>query len=73
MNSNIFIGLIAIVFGIFTLSMRLKGKTEKMSKLEGMRKLFGDKAANIIHLLGYSILPIFLGLALIIFSLIATT
>lgn len=66
--SNLFIGLIAVAFGAFTLLMRVQGKTDKFAKQERMKKIFGEKGANIAHIIGYSIMPMLLGICLIIFA-----
>ncbi len=48
----------AILFGIYTFYARVK-YPEKFGKLALMRKFWGDKAGYTIHVLGYSVFPIF--------------
>lgn len=56
---SILLGVFALAFGIYTLIQRQK-KPESFHKLIAMKKIFGDSAGNIIHLVAYGILPIFL-------------
>ncbi len=58
------IGLLGIVFGTVTLVLRFINP-EKLGKLEAMKKIFGEKAGNIVHLVSYSLVPIAFGLVLI--------
>jgi len=61
MNSYTILGILAIIYGIYTFYSRTT-KPEKLIKLKAMKQLFGDKKGNIVHLIGYSFLPILLGI-----------
>jgi len=54
------IGLLAITFGMYTWRVR-KNSPDKFSKLEPMKKFWGERRGNLIHVVGYTIVPIVFG------------
>ncbi len=66
---NLIFGIGFILFGIYTLIMRKKSP-EKFYKLEAMKKQFGEKKGDLIHLVSYAILPITLGIVFLFKELI---
>jgi hypothetical protein len=58
---TIVLGLLCIGYGIYTAIMRAKAP-EKFGKLEAMKKKFGDKTGQIIHIVSYTIVPILAGI-----------
>lgn len=60
------IGSLALLFGLYTLYLRLTGKIETFAKLEPMKNLFGSKLGGFVHLIAYTILPLILGLVLLL-------
>jgi len=62
------IGLFALLFGIYTLIVRMK-KPEKFGKLNVMKEKFGDKAGVVIHTISYTIIPIIAGILFIIIAI----
>ena len=66
MNFELVIGIFCIFFGILTLIGRIF-KIEKMfNKLNKMKEFWGDRAGSIIHFIGYTVIPIIIGIVLII-------
>ncbi|NDV46695.1 hypothetical protein D0T49_06505 [Paludibacter sp. 221] len=65
----IIIGVLAIVYGIYTIVIRTKNP-EKLTKLTEMKKRMGDKKAIAVHTFSYSVLPIIFGLVFIVSELI---
>ena len=61
---NLVLGILAIVYGIYSYVQR-KTAPENIEKLQGMIERNGEKMAHSIHLIGYTILPIFTGLLLL--------
>jgi hypothetical protein len=59
------IGLLALLFGICTLFIRMK-HPQTFSKLNAMKEKYGEKAGTLIHTISYTILPIIAGIIFII-------
>jgi hypothetical protein len=62
---NFILGVLAIVYGLYSYYQR-KVAPEKIEKLQSMIERNGEKMANNIHLIGYTILPIFAGVLLLL-------
>ena len=65
----IFVGVLAILYGIYTIIIRIKNP-QKLTKLTEMKKRMGDKRATITHTIFYSVFPIVAGVVFIISELI---
>lgn len=63
---NIIIGVLCLAYGICTLILRKK-KPESFSKLEAMKRAYGERTGYAIHFIAYSIMPILVGIAFIVF------
>jgi hypothetical protein len=53
-------GAVAFAFGLYTTILR-RTNPGKLSRLQSMKDLFGEKNGDIIHLVAYSIVPLFAG------------
>jgi membrane protein DedA with SNARE-associated domain len=62
---NFFLGLLAIGYGLHSYYQR-KVAPENIEKLQSMIERNGEKMANSIHLIGYTIMPIVAGLLLLL-------
>lgn len=62
---TILIGVAAVLFGIYTLVVRAKAP-EKFSKLEAMKQAWGEKGGLFLHIAGYTLAPIFVGISFIL-------
>ena len=60
--TSIVIGIAAILFGLYTAYAR-HSNPGAFRKLEPMKKFWGKKAGYWIHVFGYTVLPILIGLA----------
>ena len=67
---NLLFGIFATFVGFYSLYLWLTGKTEKFGKLEPMKKFFGEKMGKVVHILGYVLLPIIIGVTLLVMYLI---
>ena len=66
MDTNLVFGALALLFGVTTLLGRIFAPNSALfSKLEPMKKQFGDKAGNALHVVSYTVVPIVVGLVLI--------
>ena len=62
------IGTLAFVYGVFSIFIRMKNPS-KFAKLEAMKKLWGEKAGTAVHIIGYTIVPIIVGIVFIVSGL----
>jgi len=70
MNFNLLLGLAALGYGLYTLYVRAT-RPEKLPKLDAMKKQWGERSGTIVHVVGYTVLPIAVGVALIVGSLLS--
>ncbi len=61
---NFIVGVLAIVYGLYSFYQR-KTAPENIAKLQESIERNGEKMANTIHLIGYTIMPIIAGLMLL--------
>lgn len=62
---KLILGIFAIAYGVYTLIQR-KRKPESFKKLEPMKEAYGKKLGYAIHVIGYSAVPIILGILLVL-------
>ncbi len=62
---TIIIGFAFAAYGIFSGIMRVKNPGY-FKKLEPMKRAYGEKAGNIVHFIGYVLIPVLFGLVLIL-------
>jgi hypothetical protein len=60
---TVLIGIMSAWYGFYTLLLR-KYAPGKFKKLNTMKRIWGDKTGYMIHLVGYSVIPIVLGIVL---------
>jgi hypothetical protein len=65
---TICLGTAAAGYGAYTAWAR-KNKPEQLGKLEPMKRLWGERRGVIVHTVGYSIIPAFVGIILILSGL----
>ena len=63
---NLIIGIICLLYGLFTLYLRIFKESKGLGKLENMKMMLGDKLGTILHVFSYTILPICIGLYFIV-------
>ena len=60
------VALAALVYGLFTLIVKLAGKENYLLTLSLTKRLFGDKWGKILHYLFFTILPLLISIWLTI-------
>ena len=65
---TVLIGAVAVAYGLYTLYAR-KNSPGNFSKLDAMKKQWGESSGNTIHVIAYSVVPIIVGLVLIVAGL----
>ena len=63
--TTIAVGAFSIVYGIVVLAPRSRGRTAAFGKLAQLKERFGAEAGSRIHFIGYVVLPLVLGAALV--------
>ena len=64
LDFNLIVGVLAIVYGVYSFIQR-KVAPENIERLQTMIERNGEKMANSIHLVGYTIFPVITGLLLL--------
>ena len=59
-------GVLLIAYSLYVLALRIKGKNQKLWKLEPMKKFWGSQLGSLIHGVGYIAVPFVSGCVLII-------
>ena len=62
---TILVGVAAIAYGLYTAWAR-RAKPQQFWKLEPMKKFWGQKRGEWVHIIGYTIVPILIGIVLIL-------
>jgi len=62
---SVIFGVAAILFGVYTLLLRNKSP-EKLGKLGPMKKFYGEKKGQIIHIITYTVAPIVFGIIMLV-------
>ncbi|WP_420473033.1 hypothetical protein [Noviherbaspirillum sp. ST9] len=54
------VGGVALAFGLYNIALR-RTAPEKLSRLQAMKDLFGEKTGDTVHLLAYAVTPLVAG------------
>ncbi len=60
--AELIIGILALLYGLYTIYVRVSKDSKSWGKLERMKEVYGEKAGTIIHIISYTILPIAIGI-----------
>ena len=67
---TLIISIFALLFGLYTIYLRLFKNSKGLGKLDAMKKAYGEKAGIIIHILFYTVVPVAIGvLGIVAYSL----
>ena len=70
MNFNLLLGVAAILFGLYTAYVRAT-TPEKLGKLDAMKKQWGERGGTAVHIIGYTVVPIVVGVLLVASALMS--
>ena len=56
------IGILALLYGLYTIYLRVRKDSKAWGKLEKMKEVYGEKAGTVIHIISYTIVPIAVGI-----------
>lgn len=60
--AELIIGILALLYGLYTIYLRLRKSSKAWGRLEKMKEAYGEKAGAIIHIIFYTIVPIAVGI-----------
>lgn len=60
--AELIIGILALLYGLYTIYLRVRKDSKAWGKLEKMKEVYGEKAGTIIHIISYTIVPIAFGI-----------
>jgi len=61
---TVVVGIAAIGYGLYTAWAR-RTRPEQFKKLEPMKQFWGERAGPIVHIVGYTVAPIVIGIVLV--------
>ena len=64
MNFNLLLGVAAILYGLYTAYVRAT-TPEKFEKLDAMKEHWGERGGMAVHIVGYTVVPIVVGVILV--------
>ena len=56
--ASLIIGIVALLYGLLTIYLRVRKGSEGFSKLPKMKEAYGEKGGTIIHVISYTVVPI---------------
>ena len=60
--AELIIGILALLYGLYTIYLRVRKDSKAWGKLEKMKEVYGEKAGTIIHIISYTIVTIAVGI-----------
>jgi hypothetical protein len=68
MNLNLLLGVAAVLYGVYTAWVRARAP-EQFAKLDAMKKQWGERVGTAVHVVGYTVVPIVVGVVLVLKAL----
>ncbi|MGE0816807.1 MAG: hypothetical protein AB7O28_20295 [Vicinamibacterales bacterium] len=66
--TTVAIGLAAIGYGLYTAWAR-RARPVQLKKLDAMKHTWGEAGGHVVHVIGYTVVPIVVGVALVLSGL----
>lgn len=66
--TTVLVGVAAIAYGAYTAWAR-RAKPEQFKKIEPMKRVWGDTGGQVVHFIGYTLVPIIVGVILVLSGL----
>lgn len=60
--AELIIGILALLYGLYTIYMRISKNAKAWGKLDRMKEVYGEKAGSAIHIISYTVVPIAIGI-----------
>jgi hypothetical protein len=65
---TVLVGIAAIGYGLYTAWAR-RTRPERFRKLDPMKKFWGARGGQVVHIVGYTVMPIVVGIIFILIGL----
>ena len=59
---ELIIGILALLYGLYTIYLRVSKNAKAWGKLDRMKEVYGEKAGSAIHIISYTVVPIAIGI-----------
>lgn len=59
---ELIIGILALLYGLYTIYLRVRKDSQVWGKLDHMKKIYGEKFGSVIHIVSYTVVPILVGI-----------
>lgn len=60
--AELIIGILALLYGLYTIYLRVRKDSKAWGKLDRMKEAYGEKAGSAIHIISYTVVPIAIGI-----------
>ena len=60
--AELIIGILALLYGLYTIYLRVRKVSKAWAKLDRMKEAYGEKAGAVIHIISYTLVPIVIGI-----------
>lgn len=60
--AELIIGILALLYGLYTIYLRVRKDSKAWGKLDRMKEVYGEKAGSAIHIISYTVVPIAIGI-----------
>ena len=60
--AELIIGILALLYGLYTIYLRVRKVSKAWAKLDRMKEADGEKAGAVIHIISYTVVPIVIGI-----------
>lgn len=60
--AELIIGILALLYGLYTIYLRVSKNAKAWGKLDRMKEVYGEKAGSAIHIISYTVVPIAIGI-----------
>lgn len=60
--AELIIGILALLYGLYTIYLRVSKNAKAWGKLDRMKEVYGEKAGSAIHIISYTAVPIAIGI-----------
>ena len=60
--AELIIGILALLYGLYTIYLRVSKNAKAWGKLDRMKEVYGEKAGSAIHIISYTLVPIAIGI-----------
>ena len=60
--AELIIGILALLYGLYTIYLRVHKDSKAWGKLDRMKEAYGEKTGSAIHIISYTVVPIAIGI-----------